>query len=86
MLIPPIVNPFSRRSEFSSRHILLLKITTFLSYLILVVTAFYYEFNAPDHKTHKIWSNNRKTPFAQNPIITSIYWQVLIHSPSFQPL
>ncbi|KAF2662573.1 hypothetical protein K491DRAFT_182755 [Lophiostoma macrostomum CBS 122681] len=74
------LNPFARREDFSGQSILLYKITTLVSYIILLVTAFYYTFNAPHdgkyaHRT--IWGNNLATPFAQNHIITSIYWIVL---------
>jgi hypothetical protein len=73
-------NPFSRREEFSSQSILLYKITTTISYLLLVVTAFYYTFNSPaDQHIHhaRFWQHNVPTPFAQSKIITSIYWLVL---------
>ncbi|KAF2125209.1 DUF1774-domain-containing protein [Dothidotthia symphoricarpi CBS 119687] len=39
-------------SSHSSQSLLLYKITTFASYIILVVTAFYYTFNSPDGKAH----------------------------------
>jgi hypothetical protein len=73
------VNPFSRRDEFSGQTILMYKITTLISYIVFVITAFYYTFNAPhEGKYHHstIWGNNLATPFAQNHIITSIYWYV----------
>ena len=70
-------NPFGRREEFSSQSILLYKISTGLSYLILLVTAFYYTFNQPNegHGPHnRFWQHQPATPFAQSSIITSIYW------------
>jgi hypothetical protein len=75
-------NPFSRREEFSSQSILLYKITTSISYLLLLVTAFYYTFNAPHEGPHdahnaRFWKHNYQTPFAQSSIITSIYWLIL---------
>ncbi|KAH8706111.1 hypothetical protein GQ44DRAFT_743496 [Phaeosphaeriaceae sp. PMI808] len=73
-------NPFARREEFSSRSILFYKITTSISYLMLLVTAFYYTFNKPgegSYRDGRIWQHNYATPFAQNKIITSIYWIVL---------
>jgi hypothetical protein len=74
-------NPFSRREEFSSQSILLYKITTTISYLLLLVTAFYYTFNKPHEGHHvnngRFWQHNYQTPFAQSSIITSIYWLVL---------
>ncbi|KAF2798142.1 DUF1774-domain-containing protein [Melanomma pulvis-pyrius CBS 109.77] len=87
------LNPFARREEFSSQHLLLYKITTLVTYLLLLVTAFYYTFNAPhDGKHHHgknhhgrwdhqstIWGQNdlHPTPYSQNFIITSIYWIIL---------
>lgn len=74
------LNPFSRRDEFSSQSVLFYKITTSISYLLLLVTAFYYAFNKPHegHKPHgRFWQHNYQTPFAQSSIITSIYWVVL---------
>lgn len=69
-------NPFAKREEFSSQSILLYKISTGLSYLILLVTAVYYTFNRPsDHaRDHRFWQHQPATPFAQSSIITSIYW------------
>jgi hypothetical protein len=67
----------SSRSPFSSQSLLLYKITTGLTYLLLVVTTFYYTFNKPHegHKPHgRFWQHNYATPFAQSSIITSIYW------------
>ncbi|KAJ4983878.1 ATP synthase F0 [Stagonosporopsis vannaccii] len=72
-------NPFARREEFSNQSILLYKISTGLSYLILLVTTFYYTFNRPgDHaRDHRFWQHQPATPFAQSSIITSIYWIIL---------
>jgi hypothetical protein len=53
------------------------KITTFLSYVILVVTTMYYTFNKPrdaQEPHHTIWGNNKPSPFAQNSVVTSVYW------------
>jgi len=76
-------NPFSRRESHTTQSILLYKILTTLSWLLVLVTTFYYTFHTPDDdvKTwrHTIWGVNRlyPTPFAQNAAITSIYWIVL---------
>lgn len=70
-------NPFARREEFSSQSILLYKISTGLSYIILLVTAFYYTFHKPNEghgPHHRFWQHQPATPFAQSSIITSIYW------------
>ncbi|KAF2275713.1 DUF1774-domain-containing protein [Westerdykella ornata] len=74
------VNPFARRDEYSRNTLNVYRVTTLVSYLVLVVTAFYYTFNKPHEGHHphkKIWGNNRPTPFAQNSIITSVYWLIL---------
>ncbi|KAH7062946.1 hypothetical protein BKA63DRAFT_526770 [Paraphoma chrysanthemicola] len=58
----------------SSRTLLSYKLSTTISYLLLVVTAFYYTFaSGPE----RLWSHNRSTPFAQSKIVTSIYWLIL---------
>ncbi|EUC29325.1 hypothetical protein COCVIDRAFT_30402 [Bipolaris victoriae FI3] len=72
------LNPFAKRDEHSSQAILLYKITTSLSYLLLVITTFYYTFHAPSgHGAHRFWKNNIPTPFAQSSLFTSIYWLIL---------
>lgn len=73
-------NPFARRDDFSSQAILTYKITTSISYLLLLITSFYYTFNAP-HEGHyargRIWDHNISTPFAQSSLLTSLYWLAL---------
>jgi hypothetical protein len=57
--------------------VLFYKVAAPVSWLLLVVTGVVYEFHAPNegHKPRKsIWGNNRPTPFAQNSVMTSIYW------------
>lgn len=74
------LNPFTKRDEFSSQSILFYKITTLITYLLLLVTSFYYTFNKPHegHKPHgRFWQHNYLTPFTQSSVITSIYWIVL---------
>jgi hypothetical protein len=55
----------------------MLRITTLLTYIIFLITAIYYTFKSP-HPGHTIWGNNTPSPFAQNSIITSIYWIILL--------
>ena len=72
-----LVNPFPRRDEHSRQSITTYKVTTFVSYILLFVTGAYYTFNKPHegkYPHHTIWGNNKATPFAQNSVITSIYW------------
>lgn len=86
------LNPFARREEFSGQQLLVYKITTLVTYILLLVTAIYYTFHAPhEHDEHHgkhgklvvwhhtIWKQNsvHVTPYTQNSIITSIYWIVL---------
>jgi hypothetical protein len=67
----------SAPTTHSSQSLLLYKITTSVTYLLLVITTFYYTFNAPDKHDGRFWKHNLSTPFAQSSIITSIYWLVL---------
>jgi hypothetical protein len=72
------LNPFAKRTSHSDQSILLYKITTTISWLLLVVSAFYTTFAAPSGPhSHKFWHNNPSTPFAQSSIFTSIYVLVL---------
>ncbi|KAH7071034.1 hypothetical protein FB567DRAFT_539147 [Paraphoma chrysanthemicola] len=58
----------------SSRTLLSYKLSTTISYLLLLVTAFYYTFaSGPE----RLWAHNPSTPFAQSKIVTSIYWLIL---------
>jgi len=76
-------NPFGKQETYTPQAVWTYKIVTFLSWLLLVVTTFYYTFNTPgdDIKKwrHTIWDVNRiyRTPFALNVVITSIYWILL---------
>jgi len=77
------LNPFAKRESHAPQAIWTYKILTILSWLLLVVTTFYYTFHAPKddrkHWRHTIWDVNRiyATPFALNIVITSIYWIAL---------
>ncbi|KAF2243080.1 DUF1774-domain-containing protein [Trematosphaeria pertusa] len=74
------LNPFSRREEFSPQALILHRVCTLVTYLVFLITAIYYTFKAPGegHKPRRtIWGNNRPTAFAQNSVITSIYWIVI---------
>jgi len=68
------LNPFAKRTSHSDQSILLYKITTTISWLLLVISAIYTTFAAPSGlHSHKFWHNNPQTPFAQSSIFTSIY-------------
>lgn len=63
----------SESNTSSGRSLLLTKISTTVSYLLLLITAFYYTFNAPSTHDGRFWHHNHATPFAQSSIFTSIY-------------
>jgi hypothetical protein len=68
------LNPFAKRDSHSDQSILLYKITTTISWLLLVVSAIYTTFATPSGShSHKFWHHNYSTPFAQSSIFTSIY-------------
>jgi len=75
------------RTEPSRGHLIFWRVLTLVSWLLIVLTAFYYNFRRPedgDHHGHKwhrhtIWGQNRyrHTPFSLNPIIGGLYWLAL---------
>ncbi|KAG9192579.1 hypothetical protein G6011_11313 [Alternaria panax] len=68
------LNPFAKKDSHSDQSILLYKITTTISWLLLVISAFYTTFASPSGpNSHRFWHNNPSTPFAQSSIFTSIY-------------
>lgn len=77
------LNPFARRESHPVQAIWTYKILTILSWLLIVIGSFYYCLHVPGDDVkkwrHTIWGVNRAypTPFAQNAVITSIYWIVL---------
>ncbi|KAF1998707.1 hypothetical protein P154DRAFT_564472 [Amniculicola lignicola CBS 123094] len=76
------LNPFSRHDDRSREALLFYKITTFVSWLLLLVTSFYYTFHAPHegkYARHRFWKQNslHPTPFSQNALFTSLYWLAL---------
>lgn len=70
------------RETYPKRSLHAYRVSTALSWLLLVITSFYYTFNAPGEGKHHrdtIFGQNhrRHTPFALNSVIVSIYWIVL---------
>lgn len=77
--------------EHTPRTLLVWRILTPISWLLVLISSFYYTFKAPNHhhrrNSHQrqdwhnrtIWGQNdvHHTPFSLNPVITSIYWIVL---------
>jgi hypothetical protein len=72
-------NPFARRETHDPAAVVTYKVLTFVTWLVLVITAFYYSFH-DDHYPHRtIWDQNSFywTAFSLNSVIASIYWLVL---------
>lgn len=70
------------RDVYPKQSIVAYKVTTALSWLLLVITSVYYTFNRPtegQHHRDTIWHQNRvhHTPFALNSIIVAVYWIAL---------
>ena len=70
------------REAYPKRSVHAYRVSTAVTWLVLVITAFYYTFNVPTEGKHHrdtIFGQNHRmhTPFALNPIIVSIYWIVL---------
>ena len=78
---PQGLNPFSRRTSHSSQSILLYKVTTTLSYLLLLIISAFYTFPTVygPNKYSPFWQIDHihQTPFSQSATFTSIYWLVL---------
>jgi len=77
------VNPFSRREEHARPSITTYRILTVLSWLLAVIPTIYYTFHKPEAHSgphrRRLWAQNsdRRTPFALNSLITSIYFLIL---------
>lgn len=77
------LNPFSKREGYDRTTILTHKILSIVSWLLVVISSFYYTFSAPQDGElafrWTIWGVNQAYPtaFALSSIITSIYWIVL---------
>jgi hypothetical protein len=75
-----LVNPFAKRDSHNAQSILWYKIFTIVSWLLVVIATFYYNYNAPQDDVYarrSIWQQNDyyyKTGFSLNSVITSIYW------------
>ena len=72
-----IVNPFAKRETHDKRQLLIYKILTIVSWLLVVLVSISCSFPAAERRT--IWGQNKAhpTPFSLNPVITDIYWYVL---------
>lgn len=70
------VNPFSKRDTHDAQTVWFYKVTTIITWLLVVASSVYYNYHAPtdDKCGHTIWGQNGPTPFALNPIIVDIYW------------
>jgi hypothetical protein len=75
-------NPFARRETHDKTAVLVYKILTFVSWLLLLISSVYYAVRAPGdgkYLRRSIWGQNaiHPTAFSLNSVITSIYWIVL---------
>lgn len=70
------VNPFAKRESHSKQHLLVYKVLTILTWLLVVLVSIGCSIKADDRRT--IWGQNKAnpTPFSLNPFITDIYWRV----------
>jgi len=76
-----LVNPFLTQSSYSRNSVIAYRITTTISWLVLLITSIFYTFSHPHegrYSRHTIWGQNyhRHTPFALNSVIVSLYWYV----------
>ena len=77
MLTESTVNPFAKRESHSKQQLLVYKVLTILTWILVVIVSVACSFKSEDRRT--IWEQNKAhpTPFSLNPFITDIYWRVL---------
>lgn len=80
MLTESTVNPFAKRESHSKQQLLVYKVLTILTWILVVIVSVTCSFKSEDRRT--IWGQNKAhpTPFSLNPFITDIYWRVESHS------
>ncbi|KAF2730633.1 DUF1774-domain-containing protein [Polyplosphaeria fusca] len=74
------LNPFAKHDSYSRQALLFHKAWSLITYLLLLITAIYYDVRAPGeghYNRSTFWGHNFPTPFKQSAIMTSIYWIVL---------
>ncbi|KAK5017594.1 hypothetical protein LTR39_001456 [Cryomyces antarcticus] len=76
------INPFMNRDAYPQRSLVAYKLCTAASWLLVVATSIYYDFEKPHEGKHHrdtIWGQNRRrhTPFALNSAITSVYYSYI---------
>ncbi|RQM08735.1 hypothetical protein DH86_00002454 [Scytalidium sp. 3C] len=77
------VNPFSREETYTPRTVWTYRILAVLSWLLLIITSFYYSLHAPEDDKpkwrHTIWEINHlyKTSYSLNAHIVEVYWVIL---------
>lgn len=76
ILTESTVNPFANRESHSKQQLLVYKVLTILTWLLVVIVSVACSFQSDDRRT--IWGQNQAhpTPFSLNPFITDIYWRV----------
>lgn len=72
------LNPFARRESHDKKQLLVYKIFTIVTWVLVVVVTIACCFPSPGRRT--IWGQNRAhpTPFSLNPLITDLYWVALL--------
>ncbi|MCJ1306988.1 hypothetical protein MMC25_000632 [Agyrium rufum] len=74
-------NPFSKQESHGPRSLLVYKVLTMASWLLVLITTVYFTADAPEPGKYNrsIWKQNKAYPtaFSLNPFITDIYWLVL---------
>lgn len=76
ILTESTVNPFAKRESHSKQQLLVYKVLTILTWILVVIVSIAGSFKSGDRRT--IWGQNKAhpTPFSLNPFITDIYWRV----------
>ncbi|KAL2810870.1 hypothetical protein BJX63DRAFT_444419 [Aspergillus granulosus] len=81
-MAPNIYNPFARRESHDRSVLTTYRVLAPLMWLLVVVFGIYYSVREPDDvsNSHTIWDNfNRRiTPFSVEPVVTWIYWVLLL--------
>ncbi|MCJ1264158.1 hypothetical protein MMC22_004029 [Lobaria immixta] len=72
------LNPFARRETHGKQSLLIYKILTIVTWLLVLVVSISCSVSGAGRRT--IWGQNKAhpTPFSLNPFITDIYWIVLL--------
>jgi heme/copper-type cytochrome/quinol oxidase subunit 2 len=72
------LNPFARRESHDKNQLMVYKIFTITTWVLVVVVSIACSFSSPGRRS--IWEQNKvhPTPFSLNPVITDLYWIALL--------